>query len=118
MILEAALVGTGGFVGALARVMVSRRVTRGAFPMGVLVVNILGSAIAGGVVAGAESRLTLLVAVGFAGSFTTFSSFAYHAVALVEQGRHRQALLHLVGNLILALLAAGLGWWAVALIGT
>jgi CrcB protein len=112
------LIVVGGVVGANARYLVSqwaaRRWTAG-FPVGTLLVNVVGSFVLGllsplvaaGSAGGADARL--LVGTGFCGAFTTFSTFAYEAVALARGGRRRPAALNVGGTVALCLGAAGLG---------
>ena len=79
------------------------------FPAGTLVVNLLGCFLLGGV---AEYALTHLsvppewrvgITVGFLGAFTTFSSFTYEAVRLMQDGEWARA-----GTYVLASVAGGL----------
>jgi CrcB protein len=88
-------VAAGGAVGAPLRYLVDRlvtdRVTRSSseravgasgsalFPWGLLAVNVLGSLIAGVVLASTSGDLRILLLVGFCGAFTTFSGFAWEA---------------------------------------
>lgn len=94
MILNVLLVALGGAVGAPLRYFVDRAVQSrhdSVFPWGTLSVNIAGSALfgvlVGGAVAGAlpESVLTA-GGIGFCGGLTTYSTFGYETVRLVEAG--------------------------------
>ena len=58
-----------------------------------------------------DPALRLLVAVGFCGSFTTFSSYAYETLRLFEQGEWGAAA-NLVANNVLCLIAVLAGMWA------
>ncbi len=106
------LVAVGAGAGAAARHLLDLALTRGRFPTGVLVVNLVGSLLAG-VVAGAAPgpRATDLLAVGLLGGFTTASTLAVDVLRLQRDGGARLAVLDLalsVGpGLLLA--AAGLG---------
>lgn len=84
--------GAGG--GAAARHLLDRALTRGRFPTGILVVNLLGSLLAG-VVAGAAPgpRATELLAVGLLGGFTTASTLAVDVLRLARDGAVRLAVL-------------------------
>ena len=107
----ALLVGTGGALGALLRAYVSERVERGAFPVGTLTVNVLGSFVLGLLAfAGVGGGAALLVGTGVCGSFTTFSSFSFETVRLWETGDRRRAAANAAANLAGALLAVGLAW--------
>lgn len=109
------LVGTGGAVGALLRHALARRFNTETFPAGTVLVNVLGS-FGLGIVAfgGAGSDAVLLVGVGACGSFTTFSTFSFDTVRLVETGRLRRAALNALGTLVLSLAAVG---FAAVLVG-
>lgn len=87
------LVGTGGFLGAIARFLVSKYANGllGEFPLGTLIVNIVGSFLLGIIMYSilADNGLVTpatrsFVAVGFIGAFTTMSTFAYESFRLVD----------------------------------
>jgi fluoride exporter len=88
-------VALGGAVGAPARFVLDRWVTGrvssaagvGRFPWGLLVVNGLGSAIAGIVLATTTGDLRYLLLAGFCGGFTTFSGFAWEVDRLWSGAR-------------------------------
>ena len=104
-------VAVGAAAGAVARHLLDRALTTGRFPTGILVVNLLGSLLAG-VVAGAAPGppATDLLAVGLLGGFTTASTFAVDVLRLHRDGAHRLALLDVAASVGpgLALAAAGL----------
>lgn len=85
------------------------------FPYGTLIVNVLGSLLLGFLLVLTTERLTLspetrlLVAVGFLGSFTTFSSFAVESVAISRDSGLWSALVNIFSNNLLALAAALIG---------
>ena len=105
------LVALGAGAGAAARHLLDGAHTRGRFPTGILVVNLLGSLLAG-VVAGAAPgpRATDLLAVGLLGGFTTASTLAVDVLRLQRDGAGRLALLDVVLSVGpgLVLAAAGL----------
>jgi len=82
------------------------------FPYGTLIINILGSFIVGLFVTWTTERVLvdprwrLLVVVGFCGSFTTFSSFAYESMSFFEQGQWGLMLANIFSNNLLCLGAA------------
>ncbi|MCZ7527305.1 MAG: CrcB family protein [Acidimicrobiia bacterium] len=88
-------------------------------PTGTLVVNVAGSLVLG-VVAGLAidhglgDGPTTLLGPGLCGAFTTFSTFAYETVALLEEGAWREALRSVAANVVVSLAAAGLGLAATA----
>jgi CrcB protein len=89
------------------------------FPAGTLIINIMGSFIVGFFVIWTSERVLLdprwrvLVVVGFCGSFTTFSSYAFETMAFFEQGQWALMLTNIFSNNILCLCAA-LGGMALA----
>jgi CrcB protein len=89
-------IALGAVAGASARYFISGFVARTfstTFPYGTLVVNITGSVLLGFFLILAGERLLLdprwrlLIAIGFCGSYTTFSSYAFETFALMEQGQ-------------------------------
>jgi len=114
--LQALWVGVGGATGAVARFATYIYVHRwlGAnFPWGTLTVNALGSFALGLATAwivaepGAPGVVRPMLAVGFLGAFTTFSTFSVDAVVLLEEGRTLPAGLYVLANVGLCL---GLAW--------
>jgi len=82
------------------------------FPYGTLIINILGSFIVGLFVIWTTERVLLdprwrlLVVVGFCGSFTTFSSYAFDTISFFERGQWRLMVANILGNNLLCLGAA------------
>ncbi|EMA52634.1 MULTISPECIES: fluoride efflux transporter CrcB [Halococcus] len=111
------LVGTGGALGALCRTYVSQRVDSETYPFGTLAVNVLGSFVLGLVTfAGASEEILLFLGTGACGSFTTFSSFSFETVRLVEQGESAAAAANGAVNLAGSLAAIGVAWLAVRVV--
>ena len=113
-----ALVAIFGAGGAVSRYWVDGRIsdlTHGQFPWGTFVINVAGAFALGIVVALTTERLLLspnwrvALGIGFLGSFTTFSTYAYESVKLAEDGAVGLALVNSVGMVALGLLAAALG---------
>ena len=79
------------------------------FPYGTLIINVLGSFIVGLFVTWTTERVLvdprwrLLVVVGFCGSFTTFSSYAYESMSFFEQGQWGLMLANIFSNNLLCL---------------
>jgi fluoride exporter len=111
-------VGLGGFLGANLRYALGAwivgRLGTG-FPMQTLVINVSGSFAIGVLLVLLTERLVvdpawrLLLVVGFLGGYTTFSSYTFEALALVEAGEWLAALGYVVGSNGLGLLATALG---------
>ena len=116
------LVLLGGAVGAPLRyltdlVVQSRHDT--VFPWGTLTVNVAGSLLLGGLAsgvsnAGAPAWLLSLAGTGFCGALTTFSTFGFETVRLVEDGSWVEALLNVAASVVLGLAAVSAGWLVVA----
>jgi CrcB protein len=108
------LVAVGGAAGSVLRYLTDRRVQRwrsSPFPWGTLTVNVAGSLVLGFLTGlllrGAEpSPVRSLVAIGFCGGLTTFSTFGYETVRLFFEKARRLAVLNAVVT-ILAGLASG-----------
>lgn len=113
------LVFVGGGVGSVLRYVTSRLIpatlTGSPFPLAILVVNVLASAVLGVVVGWGMNRLAddvrLLVGVGFCGGLSTFSSFSADTLALLQHGRTGTALLNIGLNVTCCLLASLGGIW-------
>jgi CrcB protein len=112
------LISLGGVLGALARYGASGLVHRllgAGFPYGTLAVNLAGCLAIGAVLYLTQDRPTLsvaarqLVAVGFLGSFTTFSTFGLETFALLRDGDFVAAALNVAASVLLGLGAVWLG---------
>ena len=111
-------IALGAVVGASARYFLSILIARNVsttFPYGTLLINITGSLVLGFFLvfsterALLDPRWRLLVAVGFCGSYTTFSSYAFESFALMEQGQWLLTGINMVASngLCLAAVLAG-----------
>jgi CrcB protein len=112
------LVGSGGFIGSVMRYMVQYYMEKSltsTFPWGTIIANIAGSFIIGIVFALAEkgnlmnAEWRIFLAVGICGGFTTFSSFAYNNLTMLNERAWGSLLLNIGGNLFLGILAVYLG---------
>ena len=106
------IISLGAIVGANARYLLSRFAARELgpiFPYGTLFINIVGSAVVGFFMIWttervlADPRWRLLIVVGFCGSFTTFSSYAFETMAYFEQGQWLLLLTNVLTNNLLCL---------------
>jgi len=106
-------------VGALLGAFLRYKVTGdslfvGSLPISVLIVNIIGSLILGASSTavsglGLDERYTLLIGIGFCGSLTTMSSFAFETVNLITVGEIATAGLDIILNVCASLGAIILG---------
>lgn len=111
-------IALGAVVGASARYFVSGFTTKAlssSFPYGTLLINISGSFLLGFflVLTGerilVDARWRWLIAVGFCGSYTTFSSYAFETFALFEQGQWFLVTWNVIGSNLLCLAAVLIG---------
>jgi CrcB protein len=111
-------VSLGGIVGANSRYFLSRIITRlsdAAFPFGTLLINVTGSLVLGFFLAWTTERVLvdprwrLLVAIGFCGSYTTFSSYAFETMSYFQQGHWTLFASNILANNVLCLGAILLG---------
>jgi CrcB protein len=109
----------GAAIGGLLRYAVAdivQRNTKILFPLGTLSVNILGSFLLGLIIfflgereiISAEMRLFLTV--GVCGGFTTFSTFSYETLALIQESEFFYASINIVLNVVLSLIAIYLAY--------
>src|SRR4051794_12785083 len=104
-------------LGAVSRYAVDRVVTRrrrGAFPAGTFLVNVSGSLLLGLVTGfvlhhGTTNDVGTVVGAGFAGGYTTFSTWAWECLALVETGERRTGAAYGIGSFVAGLVAAAAG---------
>jgi fluoride exporter len=109
----ALLVVAGALVGAPLRYLVDRFVQArhdSVFPWGTLTVNVAGSFVLGFLVTGGlPSGVVAAVGTGFCGALTTYSTFAYETLRLVEDGAWGYAALNVAASLFAGLGAAFCG---------
>ncbi|HYN29140.1 MAG TPA: fluoride efflux transporter CrcB [Dermatophilaceae bacterium] len=113
------LVLLGGAVGAPLRYLVDLHLSAphdSVLPWGTLTVNVSGSLllglVAGAVTAGgAPSWLLALLGTGLCGALTTFSTFGYETVRLVQDRSWGLALLNVTGSVLASYAAVAAGWW-------
>lgn len=109
-------VAVGGAAGAVMRYAAGQAlgpVRPGAFPWHTFAVNVVGSLVLGLVMALVPADdprpLRALLAVGFCGGLTTFSTFGYETVGLLQSRAYGTALLYAGGSFAMALAAVGIG---------
>lgn len=112
-------IGLGGFVGAIMRYALSNFVQSWSnfsqFPLGTLIVNLIGCLLIGALAQLAESRdiftpeISSLVFLGFLGAFTTFSTFSSDSLNLIRNGQSLLSYLNIGASVVLGLAAVWLG---------
>ena len=110
-------VAVGGAAGAVARYGLGGWIqdrTGFGFPWGTMVENLLGCLLIGFSIRYLEAirlpaELRALVGVGVLGAFTTFSTFSYETVGLLEEGAWGRAAAYSLGSLLLGIVAVYLG---------
>src|SRR5215813_772956 len=100
------VIGLGGFLGANARYLVggwAQQKWGPSFPYGTFIINVSGSFILGlfatlAVRYAWNDQWRLLIAIGFVGAYTTFSTFEYETIQLIAEGRcYQAAAINLLG---------------------
>ena len=110
-------VAGGGALGASLRFFISSicKVYFPYFPIGTLIVNIIGSFFIGLLANFLNSReiselfIKYFVIIGFLGSFTTFSAFSIETIELIKEGKISLSLLYVLLSFILSIFAAFIG---------
>jgi CrcB protein len=106
-------ISLGAILGANARYFLGQYVARAAastLPYGTLIINATGSFVLGFFLVWttervfADPRWRLLIAIGFCGSYTTFSSYAYETFAFFEQGQLFVSVLNILASNVLCLI--------------
>jgi CrcB protein len=113
------LVAMAASFGAAARHALDVRLMArrtGGFPWGTMAVNISGSLALGLLVGwvltqGLPPALRLVLGTGFLGAYTTFSTWMFETLRLLERGERSLALLNVVGSWLAGTAAAALGLW-------
>lgn len=109
------LISLGAILGANARYWLGGWVNEKlgvAFPYGTLVVNLTGSFLLGLFLTLSTERFLIdptwrwLIAIGFLGSYTTFSTYTYESLTLILSGQIRLGVLNLLSSTVLGALAA------------
>lgn len=105
-------VALGGALGSVARYMLSlaiQNATGSSFPLGTLIVNVTGAAILGFLMqlfvmrTASTPAFHVMLTAGFCGGYTTFSTFSYETIRLIEQGAWRNASAYVIASVLLSL---------------
>jgi len=117
-VLQVLFVALGGAIGSATRYLVGGWFAArfgAAFPYGTFVINVTGSFFVGLFLAYAQERVSLspywrlFFAVGFVGGYTTFSTFEYEAIRLLQDGEMLLAAVYLIGSVVTGGVAASAG---------
>lgn len=117
--MTALLVMAGAVVGAPARYLVDLLVQSrhdSKLPWGTFIINVSGSLVLGYVASlvahGQWPTWTqTLLGTGLCGAYTTFSTFSFETLRLIEGHHLREAVIYLAGSLGVGFAAVALGWW-------
>ncbi|MCX6020762.1 MAG: fluoride efflux transporter CrcB [Chloroflexi bacterium] len=116
--MEYLVIGAGGFLGANTRYLVASLIAQRLgvlFPYGTLLINLTGSFVIGFFLAFTSERVSappeyrLFFVTGFLGAYTTFSTFSYDSLLMMQQGDWGALALYVGGSVVLGLGAAALG---------
>lgn len=115
------LVFLGGGLGSSLRYLISKYLNQleNSIALGTFTVNMLGSLLIGIIMGFAlkndthSSTLTLLVATGFCGGFTTFSAFTLENYQLLKTGDITNFIVYTFGSVALGIVAVFIGIWLV-----
>jgi CrcB protein len=114
-------VGVGGGIGALIRYFVAGWIqpAGSAFNWGIFIVNITGGLVTGLVVEASALKLNLspelraFLTTGILGGYTTFSTFSFDSVLLLQKGQYGLAAAYVIGSVALSIAAVFCGLWIV-----
>ena len=113
-------VAVGGALGSVMRYLFvgmvnSRTIAPSSIPLGTFSVNVSGSCLIGLVIIVIQHRfeedtwIRPLLVVGLLGGFTTFSAFSLETIQLIQSGFMTKAIMNMLGNVLVCLVATGLG---------
>jgi len=110
-------VGLGGIFGAITRFLLGKWISSKAsstFPFGTWIINITGSLLLGFLFVlrlgnGLSEDLWLLVGTGFIGAYTTFSTFGYETIQMIQKKEHKNVFLYVSVSVVLGIVFAWIG---------
>jgi CrcB protein len=113
------VIGIGGVLGANARYLVTGWAANKfgtVFPYGTFIINMSGAIVLGFLMAFLQDRAfihpnyRLFFATGFCGAYTTFSTFTYESLVLIQNGSFLLAFSNLLGSLVVGMIGVFLGF--------
>ncbi len=112
-----ALVGVSGALGAVSRYLLGRFIAErviSQFPLGTLIINVTGAFLIGVLFALVGHKIIstgqqTILATGFLGGYTTFSTMSWEGVQIARSGNTVNSMLYLGGSLVLGLACAAAG---------
>lgn len=120
MLRNVGLVAAGGAVGSVLRYLVAvlgEKAFPATFPWGTFIVNVVGSALLGALLATAvtdpprlSAEARLLLGTGVMGGFTTYSTFNAEVMKALQAGAPAKAALYVAATLVVCLAGAWAGW--------
>ena len=114
MVSNLLLIGVGGFIGAISRyffINELKKIMQASIPIPTMIVNIGGSFLLG-LIVGMDVTVSVyfILAIGFLGAFTTFSTFAVEAVTLYREKRRMGLYIYILGTFLGGILFCFAGW--------
>jgi CrcB protein len=118
---EIVLVGSGSFLGGNARYFLATFVADrwgSNFPYGTFIINATGSLLIGLLLtyilahASLSPNYRLIFVVGFLGAYTTFSTYTFDALTLMQNGEWLKSFIYLLGTVVLGMVCVTLGMLA------
>ncbi|MEC1721615.1 fluoride efflux transporter CrcB [Schinkia azotoformans] len=115
------IIGFGGAIGAAVRFLLGDFINKrwskklGRFPVGTWIINISGSFLLG-VIANyhlsnsIEDWVWYFVGVGFCGAYTTFSTFGFETIRLIEDKKIKIAIEYILSSLVVGIASASVGF--------
>lgn len=107
-------IGIGGTFGSLTRYQLGKVIAdrkKSNFPVSTFVINIAGAILLGVATGtGVDGGLYLLIADGFLGAFTTFSTFMYEGFNLFKDNEKKNAIVYIIGTLVLGIIGYTIGY--------
>lgn len=111
-------IALGSAVGGVCRWLIGALLQKPGFPVWTLAINVGGSFLLGAIMRlslqtpAMSPEIRAMLAIGFCGGFTTFSTFSYETAMLLEDGEWLKAGMYIAGSVVLSIGAIFLGFAA------